>query len=160
MIGSPVNTFDELVCSGCKWSGAAEQAIRWRQPYEIKRGQPSWHLRADCPTCGAFLRYLPKDEPAPNTPHVDKLMLLLGRLAISRHAAVLDAWAERQVPRLTKLLDDLESSTLIPTELGRAEQTPQASHRSRASSAVVEAVQVATDNGCLCGPTLTSLSIA
>jgi hypothetical protein len=72
-----------------------------------KAGQPSWRLRADCPTCGTFLKYLPKDEPGPNTPNVDKLIVLLGRVALSRRAAELDGWAERQVPRLTKLLDDL-----------------------------------------------------
>jgi len=68
-------------------------------------------LRADCPSCGHFLKYLPKGELAreSQTPNLDKLLPQLGRLALTDHAQELDGWAERQLPRLEKLLEQRDS---------------------------------------------------
>jgi hypothetical protein len=100
-----VSVSGELVCSKCQWSGAPERAIRWKQPFDTKSGDDEWHLRADCPSCGTFLRYLPKGDLArgPATPNLDRLIVMLGHLALTDLAAELDTWAERQLPRLDKL---------------------------------------------------------
>ncbi len=93
-----------LMCRKCGWQGPPQDAVCCRRRFGD--GTEEWHLRADCPSCGAYIKNLSRHEHVDlASPNLMESRILVRQAALNPRAVEYEEWAGRQVPRLRTWLE-------------------------------------------------------